>query len=150
MIAALYRKLYRHARRPGVHREHARGLLQSSAPVAEGAEIVAYTDDAGRWWFRPAAEFDDGRFSEIPRPPRRAVEVEIRVGGDDDDAAVRELDVVLQNAEREGLRDYVSGGAHGGHHVTVDRDSDVSPSDWRAAFRAWADGVHEARTPRDG
>lgn len=39
--------------------------LQTSAPLREGAEIVVYRGDDGKFWARPSSEFHDGRFEKL-------------------------------------------------------------------------------------
>ena len=57
---------HRHLKRGTLYREMARGLVQSAEPIHEGDELVAYIGEDGAAWFRPVAEFDDGRFAALP------------------------------------------------------------------------------------
>lgn len=59
-------KRWRHVKRGSTYVEIGRGFVQTSGPIVEGETMVAYRSDAtGDIWFRPATEFDDGRFVEI-------------------------------------------------------------------------------------
>lgn len=59
------RPRWRHLKRGSTYVEIGRGEVQSSKPIAEGETLVAYRAHDGRLWFRPASEFDDGRFVRI-------------------------------------------------------------------------------------
>ena len=53
----------RHRKRGTTYSIVGTGSLQAAVPVVEGERLVAYTCDIdGRFWFRPEAEFRDGRF----------------------------------------------------------------------------------------
>ncbi len=58
-----WRPTHRHVKRGTEYREVARGKLQTDVPLTDYAELVAYHDQNGNWWFRAPAEFDDGRFT---------------------------------------------------------------------------------------
>lgn len=58
-------RTWRHKVRGSLYVERGRGTLQSAKPVVEGTILVAYRDIVtGTWYFRPEAEFLDGRFEE--------------------------------------------------------------------------------------
>ncbi|MFG6083758.1 hypothetical protein ACEUZ9_005483 [Paracoccus litorisediminis] len=56
-----------HVKRGTKYRECARGKLQTDVPLSDYAELVAYNDMQGNWWFRSPSEFDDGRFIALGR-----------------------------------------------------------------------------------
>ena len=56
---------HRHVKRGTEYREVARGKLQTDTPLTDYAELVAYHDHDGNWWFRAPSEFDDGRFTTL-------------------------------------------------------------------------------------
>lgn len=56
---------HRHVKRGTEYREVARGKLQTDNPLTDYAELVAYHDHDGNWWFRAPSEFDDGRFTTL-------------------------------------------------------------------------------------
>lgn len=61
---------WRHLKRGSTYTEIARGDLQSTHPLLEGKTLVAYrSEHDGRVWFRPQAEFEDGRFERLPDQP---------------------------------------------------------------------------------
>ncbi len=57
---------HRHRASSGLYSEEGRGELQASRPVVEGETLVSYRGVDSRLWFRPASEFDDGRFETVP------------------------------------------------------------------------------------
>lgn len=62
----------RHKKRGSTYRVIGRGELQSASPIAEGTTLVAYRCEIdGRLWFRPATEFDDGRFEALTATPKK-------------------------------------------------------------------------------
>lgn len=58
-------RMVRHKKRGTTYTEFARGELQSAQPVPEGTILVEYRDEHGIVWFRPVAEFEDGRFEPV-------------------------------------------------------------------------------------
>lgn len=62
---AAFHPTHQHVKRGTEYQEMARGRLQTDVPLTDYADLVAYRDDDGVWWFRPPAEFDDGRFRAL-------------------------------------------------------------------------------------
>lgn len=65
LAARAFQATHRHVKRGTEYREAARGKLQTDVPLTDYAELVAYHDAEGNWWFRAPAEFDDGRFEAV-------------------------------------------------------------------------------------
>lgn len=63
---AAWQPTHRH-RKGGLYRVIQRGRIEADLTPA-----VIYDDREGNVWVRPAAEFDDGRFSPLPPPPEPA------------------------------------------------------------------------------
>ena len=61
--AAAWQPTHQH-RKGGLYRVITRGEIE-----ADLTPCVVYDDAAGRVWARPAAEFDDGRFTPLPPAP---------------------------------------------------------------------------------
>jgi hypothetical protein len=60
-----WRPTHQH-RKGGLYQEIARGHSTDEMPIP----IVIYRDERGDWWARAASEFDDGRFTKLPTPPK--------------------------------------------------------------------------------
>jgi hypothetical protein len=79
---------HRHLRRGTLYAEIARGTLQTSVPLTDMMELVAYRGENGAWWFRPVSEFDDDdRFTLLPASSAPASQA----GRDALDAAARDV-----------------------------------------------------------
>lgn len=86
------------------------------------------------WWLNPwlyikrrdealAAEVRRLAGADKPKPPRRAAEIDVRVGANNWDDAVRELKWTVEHVEDHGPScQSVSGGPSGNHIVTVYQD----------------------------
>jgi len=59
-IAATWRATHLHVKSGRLYRVITRGEIE-----ADLTACVVYDDAAGRVWVRPAAEFDDGRFTVV-------------------------------------------------------------------------------------
>ena len=57
-----------HVKTGGHYTEGARGLLKVEEGHEDWQEAVIYRSDDGRWFVRPAAKFDDGRFQQVSTP----------------------------------------------------------------------------------
>lgn len=67
---------HRHIKRGNLHREIARGHLQTAVPIGDGTALVLYVSEEGRHWARPVTEFDDGRFECLAiSPPEEYIPV---------------------------------------------------------------------------
>lgn len=56
---------WRHLARRTLYIEHCRAELQTGAPVTEGAVLVIYRGEDGKFWAREVSEFEDGRFEAV-------------------------------------------------------------------------------------
>lgn len=68
-----WKPTHRHLKRGTEYQEVARGKLQTDSPLTDYADLVAYRDEQGSWWFRAPAEFDDGRFAALSEETRNDV-----------------------------------------------------------------------------
>lgn len=50
---------HQHITSGGLYTVRGRGKLQTAVPVSDMEAIIAYEGEDGRWWFRPAAEFNE-------------------------------------------------------------------------------------------
>lgn len=79
--------------------------------------------DAERAAITLAAEVRRLAGADKPKPPRRAAEIDVRVGANNWDDAVRELKWTVEHVEDHGPScQSVSGGPSGNHIVTVYQD----------------------------
>lgn len=55
-----------HKKRGTVYDTVGYGTIQCDRPIADCDLVMIYQDPfSGKYWVRPAAEFDDGRFAEV-------------------------------------------------------------------------------------
>jgi Lar family restriction alleviation protein len=82
------RATHRHIKSGGLYTELARGKLQTSEPLDDMQDMVAYRGEDGRVWFRPLSEFGDvTRFeplTKLQRPSREWYAAKIAETLDDD------------------------------------------------------------------
>ena len=65
-----WRPTHRHLKRGSDYQTLKPAILQTEAPLADGATLLVYRDEAGAWWARTPEEFNDGRFEPLPPPPQ--------------------------------------------------------------------------------
>lgn len=54
-------RVWRHKKRGTVYREILHAEVQAAEPIPEGAKVVVYQGQDGRYWAREYHEFNDGR-----------------------------------------------------------------------------------------
>lgn len=95
--------------------------LDKADMIASGGK--PYGDTAFRVIATLAAEVRRLAGADKPKPPRRAAEIDVRVGANNWDDAVRELKWTVEHVEDHGPScQSVSGGPSGNHIVTVYQD----------------------------
>jgi hypothetical protein len=55
----------RHKKRGTTYTVIGEAELQMAHDLVDGASLVIYQGEDGKWWAREEGEFDDGRFEEI-------------------------------------------------------------------------------------
>lgn len=61
-----WRPTHRHVKRGTVYKLVSSAVLQTEKPVGDNKFLALYQGEDGLYWVRPADEFTDGRFEELP------------------------------------------------------------------------------------
>jgi hypothetical protein len=56
---------WKHKKRGTIYTEVARGIFQCTGSLLDEESVVIYQGEDGKFWVRPVAEFEDGRFERI-------------------------------------------------------------------------------------